>query len=61
MTEASRRLHVGGLFEGITPQQLEDRLKSFGKVSQIEIKTKKVLGNGRKRFCLSSRISIGIL
>ena len=50
MTEVARRLHIGGLYEGITNQQLEDRFKSFGRVTDVEVKVKKD-ESGQTKLC----------
>ena len=35
-----RRLFVGGLFDGITDNDLKERFQRFGSVTSVEVKTK---------------------
>ena len=40
MAVETKRLFIGGLFPSVTPKDLEDRFRRFGKVSDVNIKTK---------------------
>jgi len=41
----SQRLYIGGLFNGVTEAEVEERFGKFGAISNLTIKTKHV-GNG---------------
>lgn len=42
----TKRIYIGGLFSGVTKEDIAEKFAHFGKVSQVDIKQKKnTLGN----------------
>ena len=56
MTSETKRFFVGGLFHGVSTQDIEERFSKFGKVSAVNIKTK--LDSEGKPFKTFAHLSI---
>ena len=55
--EMSRRLYVGGLFHGVSEDEVKDRFGKFGSISNVSIKEKQDGNGNSKSLCIHSVIA----